>query len=862
MKLRELIALVFLLFCGQAFATHNRAGEITYRHLGGLTYEATITTYTVPDSPADRPALDLDWGDGTIDTLFRTNGGGLGELITAGIKMNKYVGVHTYASASTYCMSMEDPNRNAGVINIPNSVDVPFYIQTCLTISPFFGNNSTPTLLNPPIDEACVGEIFEHNPGAFDIDGDSLSYELVTCFGEGGVEIDGYSVPNGATIDPITGTLSWIVPLQQGEFNYAIQINEWRNGALMGYVLRDLQVNVLTCNNDPPIVESVDEICVKAGDTLDFLVQAWDPNQDPVTLTATGGPLEVDDPAFFIQPIYSVDTAESTFHWETECHHVQLQPYTMSFRAEDQPPGNQPELVDYHTVFITVIAPAPENPTAVPQGNSIELAWEASICQEAIGYKIFRRVEEYGYIPDTCETGVPGYTGYQQIGSTTGLNSTAFVDDNGGAGLTMGLEYCYMVVACFDDGAQSCASIEFCAELKRDLPIITNVDVDVTDLTIGEIEVIWSAPTQLDMVQVPGPYEYHLFRSDNGGGAETQIATLFGLNDTIYQDNQLNTEELEYRYRVELFNAEPNNNFTVGTSDPATSVYITTTGLDNEVLITWNEIVPWINDTFEIYRQNGPNFDLIGITTEQTYTDTGLANGIEQCYVIQSIGHYSIDSIVDPILNWSQISCAIPTDSIPPCEQELTVAEDCDLLENQLTWTNPPHCPDDIVEFQVFFSPVIGGEMEQIATIPGSDPSQFDHTGLISVAGCYSIAAVDSFQNVSLSDTICVDNCVEYELPNVFSPNGDDWNDFFGPFPWRFVEKVDMTIYNRWGLIMYETEDPEINWDGTSRQTGLPCSDGVYFYTCIVFEIRIEGIVERQLNGFIHLMASEVDPAN
>jgi gliding motility-associated-like protein len=124
------------------------------------------------------------------------------------------------------------------------------------------------------------------------------------------------------------------------------------------------------------------------------------------------------------------------------------------------------------------------------------------------------------------------------------------------------------------------------------------------------------------------------------------------------------------------------------------------------------------------------------------------------------------------------------------------------------------------------------------------------------------VAAVDSFQNVSISDTICVDNCVQYELPNVFSPNGDDWNDFFTPFPWRFVEKVDMTIYNRWGLIMYETEEPNINWDGTSRQTGLPASDGVYFYTCTVFEIRLAGIVERQLNGFIHLMASEVDPAN
>ena len=82
----------------------------------------------------------------------------------------------------------------------------PFYIQSCLTISPFTGDNTSPILLNPPIDLACVGEIFEHNPGAWDEDGDSLSYELVTCLGLDGLPIDGYNLPNGVTIDPLQAT--------------------------------------------------------------------------------------------------------------------------------------------------------------------------------------------------------------------------------------------------------------------------------------------------------------------------------------------------------------------------------------------------------------------------------------------------------------------------------------------------------------------------------------------------------------------------------------------------------------------------------------------------------------------------------
>ena len=105
-----------------AEATHNRAGEITYEFLGGLSFRATITTYTVPESPADRPYLELNWGDGTLDTVPRVNGGGEGVIIMDGVKLNIYTYEHTYPSASTYVMSMEDPNRNGGVNNIPNSI--------------------------------------------------------------------------------------------------------------------------------------------------------------------------------------------------------------------------------------------------------------------------------------------------------------------------------------------------------------------------------------------------------------------------------------------------------------------------------------------------------------------------------------------------------------------------------------------------------------------------------------------------------------------------------------------------------------------------------------------------------------------
>jgi gliding motility-associated-like protein len=866
---RLLLLLLLFAFQLDARATHNRAGEITYEHLGGLTFRATITTYTVPESPADRPWLPLNWGDGTIDTVFRSNGGGNGEVIVDGVKKNLYSATHTYPSASTYVLSMEDPNRNAGIQNIPNSVNVVFYIETTLTISPFFGSNSTPVLLNPPIDDACVNRRYIHNPGAYDPDGDSLSYELVACMWELGEAIPGYIFYPTVTINPVTGDLVWDTPVQQGEYNFAIRINEWRRPdgsdqyALMGYVIRDMQVTVLPCQNEPPIVTSVDEICVEVGDTLIFPVYGWDQDGDGVILTATGGPLiNTVSNATFMQPVVAQnsDTAVSTFRWVPQCGNVQLQPHTMLFRAIDNPPTNDIALTDYHTTFITVVAPSPKNPIAEPQGNSINLSWDASVCETASCYRIYRRVEQYGFVPDTCETGVPPYTGYTLIGTTSGLNSTTFTDTNLGSGI----QYCYMVVACFPDGAESYASEEFCAVLNRDLPIITNVSIRETDEVNGSLEVVWSRPTELDTTLIKGPYEYRVFRSDVTAPDDFQLMeTKFGLNDTIFIDTLIDTRALEFYYRIELFNDEPGNTFIVGYSDLASSVYLIPIGVDNEVVLTWDEQVPWINEIYEIYLlDESENLTLLDTAYEKGYIYGPVANGVELCFRIRSIGRYSAEGLIDPIYNWSQIACATPTDSFPPCAQIINIARDCELDKNELTWSEPEGCPNDIVEFRVYHTATFGGELQLIQTITDPGVRTFLHEDLESVAGCYAIVAVDSFMNMSAVDTFCIDNCTDYWLPNIFTPGGDGFNDLLVPGANKYVESVDVKIYNRWGILLFETNDPQVNWDGTYSITGAEVPDGVYYYTAAVNEIRLQGVVPRNLHGFVHLIRNNIPPAN
>ena len=102
---------------------------------------------------------------------------------------------------------------------------------------------------------------------------------------------------------------------------------------------------------------------------------------------------------------------------------------------------------------------------------------------------------------------------------------------------------------------------------------------------------------------------------------------------------------------------------------------------------------------------------------------------------------------------------------------------------------------------------------------------------------------------------ICVDNCPEYELPNVITVNGDGVNDFFKAIKNKFIKDIDLKVYNRWGTLVYETTDPAFLWDGKVIQSKLLATEGTYFYVCQVNEIRVtgNGTVSRDLKGFLQI---------
>lgn len=883
--LRLLIpVLMVLLFHSPVSATHQRAGEITYRQLSGLTYEVTITTYTFAPSAADRCELTINWGDSQNAVLPRTNGppgktpAGVycehtGENISIEIRRNIYKGIHTYAAASTYRIWLEDPNRNLGIQNIPNSVDVPLYIETLLVINPFLGGNSSPVLLLPPIDNGCVGLPYLHNPGAYDPNGDSLSYRLVNCKGAGGLDIPGYKLPNEVdtqtpgtfTINPVSGDILWANPTRQGEYNFAFVIEEWRSGVRIGFVTRDMQVNISACDNTPPVLELITDTCVIAGDTLRLFVSATDADNDLLTLTASGGPLILPvSPAIFEQPGDSAGHVSQTMIWTTVCPHVRKQPYQVLFKAIDN--GSPVRLFDLKTVNITVIAPPVLNPSVLPLGNSMILNWEKAICSDAKGYKIYRRAGSSGFIPGICQTGVPPETGYRLVSQTSNPDLTSFIDDNNGAGLVRGIRYCYLVTYWLEDGAESIASEEFCASLKKDLPVLTNVSINSTSAENGSIYIAWSKPTELDMLQTPGPFIYRLFRSQGFTNANSQLVIEFNdLNDTIYSDPGLNTRDTAWTYSIEFINNTPGNVFSIGFTIPASSVFIRTIPSDKQITIQVAAVVPWVNLEYTIFRKNTLTllFDSIATANLPVYTDTGLVNEEQYCYLVRSTGTYGTSGYIDPIINFSQERCDKPRDNVPPCPPTLLVEVNCDNQTILFRWDDISlTCAPDIDKYYLYRK---GNPHVLLSTIESTTFS-YVYTPDQTIAGCFFIVAGDLNGNIDTTayNEVCIsiDNCPRYRLPNVFTPNSDGFNDLFVPFPgYTSVERVDMQIFNRWGVVVFSTIDPAIKWDGRDKGTNKECTDGVYFYICDVYEVvgspetpDEKRIQKRTITDSVHLL--------
>jgi hypothetical protein len=320
-------------------ASHAMGSDLTYRCLGPgptagtLEYELTFSFYrdcigsVTPSNPLDiqvtnscgltnpvvnLPLLITNQISPICPTASSTCTGGTSLGVEEWIFRGNVV---LPGYCSDWIFSHSEGVRSGAITTFPNGATYNLYVFT--KINNLGGlSNSSPTFNNRPVPFSCINQHFCFNHGAYDFEGDSLSFEIITPrFGSGpGDTIDyipGYSANQPVLSNPpmtfnsSTGDFC-MNPTQQDISVFALLVNEYRDGILIGQVERDMQIIVQACANNLPALTGFDEhplfsatacidqqncfvISAVDNDFADTTSITWDNSIMNATFTNTGG---------------------------------------------------------------------------------------------------------------------------------------------------------------------------------------------------------------------------------------------------------------------------------------------------------------------------------------------------------------------------------------------------------------------------------------------------------------------------------------------------------------------------------------------------------------------------------------------
>ncbi len=379
------LLLFILVFCFSSLnnpskASHNAGGEISYIHLGGNQYliQATLyrdcfgipaptsvtvyvssascgfnqTQYTMPAIPGTGQEITY-----LCPSAQSTCTGGP----TPGIQKWQYeVAVTLSGQCADWIFYVTDCCRNAAITTLQNPGADNLYLEARL--NNLVTDNSSPQFSNDPRLFLCVGQEFHFNNGMIDPDGDSLVYSLISPRTDANTNVlymPGYSTQFPLSsfpfpfLDPYTG--DFIVHSTAQEVGVIVfLVQDYRNGELMGSVLRDVNVYATSCINSNPTITGINGTTqqsapVLPGTSLCFDIFCDDADAgDSVTMEWNNG-----IPGAFFSSSGGVHPT-GVFCWTPTLADVRPQPYLFTVTVRDNNcPINGSDMFSY-LIFVSL----------------------------------------------------------------------------------------------------------------------------------------------------------------------------------------------------------------------------------------------------------------------------------------------------------------------------------------------------------------------------------------------------------------------------------------------------------------------------------------------------------------------------
>ncbi len=328
------IFLITLMYSHTSVASHIMGADITYTYISGNDYLFRLVLYRDCTGITPGSSQNVDFTSNscgqtfsqtfTQDSIVDVSQVCPGQLTTCnggslpGTQAYYYSAIVTMpANCTDWQIYWSTCCRNSAITNLqsPGSAGI-FVMITMDNLN--YPTNSSPQFSAIPTPYLCVNQSFSYNHGAFDPDGDSLVYSLTqpldgsTPPGTPIAYNPGYSATNPViasvfNLNSATGEMCF-TPTQADFDVIVIQIQEYRNGVLIGTYRREMQVVISSsCSNSPPntggnnvcgggtftnisggpTVQVVDSnsVMLCPGDSVRFQITVSDPDGDNVSLS-------------------------------------------------------------------------------------------------------------------------------------------------------------------------------------------------------------------------------------------------------------------------------------------------------------------------------------------------------------------------------------------------------------------------------------------------------------------------------------------------------------------------------------------------------------------------------------------------
>lgn len=246
-NMKKIYLAICMLLPFLANATHENAAQVSAKYISNSVYEINIKIWV--DSASITPNnlfySKLSGGAVSMDTATLYSNNSIGN----GIQEVLYRDTITLATLAVHKIVYSQCCRKASISNMNNPTMESTYAYTQIDNTTLLVN-STPEFMNAPNLFSGVNDTLLHNPLAVDIDGDSLVFSYQNPMTTGGalISMTPMPYPGGVigwpfAINAVTGEISWIATMT-GDYAYAIKVDEYRNGNLIGTSVRDALVKI------------------------------------------------------------------------------------------------------------------------------------------------------------------------------------------------------------------------------------------------------------------------------------------------------------------------------------------------------------------------------------------------------------------------------------------------------------------------------------------------------------------------------------------------------------------------------------------------------------------------------------------